>query len=121
EVPFKRAAAAQLRLHARLEEAEGGAALVLGAVERDAGVLEHLVARLLARDQRDADAATGDHLLAVEIERLGKTRQHAVRQRQGALWLVAVVPDDRELVAADPRQPVARPDAFGETPGAGLE
>ena len=121
EVPLERAAQAQRHLHARLEHAEGGAPLVLGAIERDAGALDHLVARLAAADQGDADAGASDHLLAVEIERLGEARQHTARQQRCAVRLLLAVLHDRELVAADARQAVASTDARRQAPRAGLE
>jgi hypothetical protein len=52
----------QTGIHFRFEETEGAATVILGAIERDVGVLEKLLAvrSVLGRD-RDADAdADGD-------------------------------------------------------------
>ena len=62
-----------LRVHLRLEEAEGAAAVALGAVERQVGVAHQLVGLVaVRRADGDADAGADHHLLAVDL--VGRAR-----------------------------------------------
>ena len=106
----QRAARLQARVHAGLEEAEGAAAVGLGAIERHVGVLQELVGvGAVGRRQRDADAGADHDLVAVELERLAESfDDRARRARRPRAAGAARDLQDRELVAAEARDDVGR-------------
>ena len=70
QIDLKPAARLHARIHLRLEEAEGAAAVGLGAIERHVGVLEQPVGVVaVAGRERDADAGADRDLVAVEVVR----------------------------------------------------
>ena len=70
QVVLQRAPRLHLRVHLRLEEAVGAAAVALGAIEREVGVAHQLVgARAVGRADGDADAGADHHLVAVDRRR----------------------------------------------------
>jgi hypothetical protein len=107
QVVLERAAVLQAAVHLRLEEAEGVAPLVLGAIERNVGVLEKASGLLsIARGERHADAGRGDDLVAIEVERLDQRREQAATKRLRLIRLLDPHLNERKLVAADARERV---------------
>ena len=71
QIELEPAALLHLRVHFRLEEVVGAAALGLGAVERHVGVAQQLVGLVaVGRRHGDADAGADDDLVAEHVERL---------------------------------------------------
>ena len=76
QVELERAARLQPRVHLGLEEAVDAAPVRLGAIERHVGVLQQLVGVVaVARRDGDADAGADHHLVAVDVEGLGRRRR----------------------------------------------
>ena len=112
--------AARLRLlvHGRLEQAKAVAALRLGAIKGEVGVLEQYVRVWpVLREQGDADAGGDMHLVAIELERGGERAQDLGRQGRGVGGLRELGLHQRELVAAEPGQGVAGPDRARDPAG----
>ena len=110
----------QRRVHALLVEAIGAGAVVLGAVERDVGVAQHLVGgRLLAAvDQGDAGGGGDREPAAGELERLGERVEQVAGHLRGGLGRGAGLEQHGELVAAEAGGGVARGEPLGEPAGA---
>ena len=108
QIGFQRVARLELGRHRFIEDGEAVAARRFRAVERKVGLLQQLllVAAVIRRD-RDADAGADLDAMAGQQERLGDELGDPRRQlgRAGALVL-AVLLDDGEFVAAEPRQHV---------------
>ena len=122
QVALERLARLQPGVHAGLEEAEGVAAFLLGAIERDVGVLQQPARdRAVERDQRDADAGGDQHLVAVEVERRGERLEHAAAELLRAVGLLETDLDDRELVAADAGDGIGLAHAGLQALGAALD
>jgi hypothetical protein len=107
EVALERAAVLHAAVHFRFEEPEGVAPFVLGAIQRDVGVLEK-PARLIsvARRQGHADARGDDDLLAFEVEGLDQCREQPATEGLGLDGLLHTHLNQRKLVAADARDRV---------------
>jgi hypothetical protein len=104
QLGFELLAALDLALHRLDEEAVGVAAVRLGAIERDVGVAQQLVRiGVVVGKDRDADADAGVHLVAVAADRLEQAGDDALRHVARIDRPVEAGQDDRELVAADPR------------------
>ena len=69
---------------------------------------------LVALGDRDADGGPDEDLLALQRERLLEHLHHAVGDVDGLDAFAAVLQQDRELVAAQPRGGVGRAQAFLE-------
>ncbi len=112
QIEFERAARFHARVHRDLEEAVGAAAVGLGAVHRQVGVLQEFV-RIdgVLRRQRDADGGVGDELVAADVVRRGHRRENARDQRGDVVGLREIVADDGELVAAEPGDEIGLVDA----------
>ena len=68
QVGLERAALLHLQVHAVLEEAEGAAAVGLGAIEREVGVAQELLgAGAVGRADGDAHAGADHDLMAVDL------------------------------------------------------
>ena len=108
EVLLERTLLAQVVVHAHLEHAESATTLVLGAVERDVGVL-HQVDRgqAIGREDGDADAGADGHGLVVEDELGGEAVDQAARHLDRVLGLLAAGLEDGEFVAAEAGHDVA--------------
>ena len=105
----------RLLVHRRLEEAELVAALRLGPVESELGVLEQRVRiRPVLREQGDADAGRGMDLLAIEVERPGYRRQDLVGQGDNLGGLADLRLHEHEFVATRPGQRVGGADRGGD-------
>ena len=101
EIVLQPAPFLQGRVHGRLEEAESVAAVLLGAIEREVGVLEQRVGGLtVERADGDADAGRGRHLVAVDMIGLAERGADASRKPHGVFRRSEVLGDDGELVAA---------------------
>ena len=111
-------AAQRALLHVGVEQLVTRLAALLGAVHRRVGVPDHgLGVRLLAaRRQRDAQARRQEGLAVVECERGADGGRHPLGDQHGVA-LTADVAHDRELVAAEARHRVARPDDPAEAVG----
>ena len=107
QVVLHGAARLHLRVHLRLEEAEGAAPVALGAIERQIGVADQLVgAQPVGRADGDADAGADHHLVAVDLVGLAHRLDDALRQRGGIGRLGDGDLHDGELVAAHARDGV---------------
>ena len=107
QVEFEGTAGLEADIHRRLEEAPGAAPVRLGAVERDIGVLEELVAGgAVAGRKADADAHPDAGAVAVEVIRRADDLDDPARQHGGILRLLGFRDDDREFVAAETRDRV---------------
>ncbi len=109
-------------IHGRLEEAIGPAAVGLGAVHRQIGVLDELIEiGAVLRRQCNADAGIGRELMAEALiglpDRLVNSR-HEFHDVGGAADGGL---NDGKLVAADPRNEIGLPHAALETGGHGFQ
>ena len=109
-------------IHRRLEEAIGPAAVGLGAVHRQIGILDQLIEiGAVLRRQRDADAGIGRELVTEAFIGLPDRLMNARHEFHD----VARVPDGgldhRELVAAQPRDMIGLADAAPDAGGHGLQ
>ena len=115
QVEFDRAARLQPRVHLRLEEAPGAAAFALGAVERDVGTLDQLLARsAIAGGDRNADAAADGDPVAVDFERFGDRIDDPARQQRRIFRIGHLGLHDREFVAAEASDGVDLADAAAQ-------
>ncbi len=104
-----------LLVHARREELEGVAPLVLRLIHRDVGVVEQSH-RLRAVDgaYRDSDARGDGDLPAADVERLLESGADVARHRLDLERAFDVLEQDGELVAAEPSDQVASANTSGE-------
>jgi hypothetical protein len=107
EVALERAAVLQAAVHFRFEEAEGVASFVLGAIERDVGVLEKAGGLLgVAWGKRHANARCDDNLVAIEVEGLDQRREQPATKGLGLLGPLDPHLNESKLIAADARDRV---------------
>jgi hypothetical protein len=115
QVGFELQAAAELFVQAGVEQREPALAFGLGLVHRQVGVAQHLVGLAVAHvAEGDADARRRPQLGAVDAHRLVQRLQHTLPELQHgglARWLFD---QDRELVAAKPRDQVVRAHAVAD-------
>ena len=110
-IHFQQAPRLRARVHAGLEEAIGAAAVGLGAVQREVGVLQQLVGiAAVLRRQRDADRDADHDLMVVDLVRRGDHLDETAGERSGRSLLGAADLDHGELVAAEPRHGVVLAD-----------
>ncbi len=110
-------------VHAGLEESIGAAAVGLGAVEREVGVLQKLI-RIVAvvGRERDADADADHELMAGDVVGLGDPFDQSAGQRGGRRGIAAAAELHHcEFVAAESRHRIVIGDAFGKPAGDFLE
>ena len=99
-------------VHVAGEHLVAGAATRLGPVHRGVRVAQHVLGALVARArQRDADADAGEHLVAAHDDRRGQLLVDPLGHAGGVGLGVDGVEQHGELVAAQARQRVARPQA----------
>ncbi len=100
-------------------EAHGPAATAaLRLVERELGAAQEPVGAVgIGRREGDADAEAGDDPLAVDLDRLAPRGDQALGQGLGFRLRREERDDDRERVAAEARQGVARAQGFLDAPG----
>ena len=93
-----------------MEEAEPGAARVLGVVHGSVGLLEQLgEVAPVARVERDADRGADGQGAAFDGERPAEDREQPLAERRRLLARLEAVPQDREIVAAQARERVLAP------------
>jgi hypothetical protein len=101
EICLQRAAGLHTRVHLRLEEAIGGAAIGLGAIKRHVGVLQESIrVRAVVWCDGDADACSDHHLMPLEIA--GRCNRFDDAPRQGGRFRRFPYADlhDGEFIAA---------------------
>jgi hypothetical protein len=100
----------QRGVHGRLEEAEGVAAVLLGAIEREVGVLQQRVGGFcVVLTDGDADARRGRHLVLVDMIGGAERRADAAGETHGVLGRFEILRDDGELVAAKAPDEIDKP------------
>ena len=109
-------------IHRRLEEAIGSAAVGLGAVHRQIGILDQLIEiGAVLRRQRDADAGVGRELVTEALIGLPDRLMNSRHEFHDVGGVADAGLDHRELVAAQPRDQVGLPDAAPDAVGHGLQ
>ena len=98
-----------LGAHRRLEEGVPALAVGLGAVHRDVGVAQQLLAAPAAHD--DPDRGGDEDLAALDLERRVQRLDDALGDGDGLALGADVLEEHGELVAAEPRGGVARAQA----------
>ena len=104
QVELERTPLARCGIERGLEEAEYPAPVLLGTIQREVGILEQRVAvGAVVRADRDADAGPGSDLMPIDEQRAAHLIEDRLRQSARAIDIVMIGEDDRELVAAKPR------------------
>ena len=102
QIELEVAAGLRHHVHAVLEEAPGAPSVGLGPVERHVGVLEQEIGvGAVARRQGDADAGADHHLVAADLEGLGKPGDDALGERSRLFRVTQGILQHDELVAAE--------------------
>lgn len=115
KVGLHRHAAGQVLVQARVEEAEVVAALILGAIHGDVGMLDQgLMRDAVIGVDGDADAGRDVELVAAEMERGLQRRQDLFGDVGGVVARADVWQEQQELIAADARQGVALAQAMAQ-------
>jgi len=116
KIEFEHTSGLDARVHARLEEAIGAAAVGLGAVEREIGILEQCVRiAAIVRGERDANTDADHELVAGDVIGLrDRFDQPACKRRRRRGVAAAAKLHDREFVAAEPRHRIVLGCAFGK-------
>ena len=106
-------------MHLRLEQPEAALAIALGYVHGGVCVADQLVGadRRGSLQDRDADGAAHDQLLAGDHQRLAQVLEHPLGDLGGRVGAVEVLQQHDELVAAEARGGVAGADAVGQALG----
>ena len=103
QVELQPAALLHLRVHLRLEEMIGAAAVGLGAIERHVGVAQQLIGLVaVGRRHGNADAGADDDLMAVNLERL-QQRFDDLGGKLAGLARAGLALHDGKFVAAEAR------------------
>ena len=111
QVVLEGAPFAQPLVHVGFEETDRAAAFRLGAIERGIGIdQERVRIESVGRIDRDPDAQADPKLLAADLEIPGHRRLQTIRKGGRGRRLRPVGGDQRELIAAEPRQE----DPFGD-------
>ena len=108
-------------VHRRIEDLRPALAVRLGAVHRHVGVAQDLVDRGARPGRGDAGAAADDDLGAVDLERQLERGDDPMGDGQRLRDRRAADREQRELVAAEAGDHVARPELFGDPFGDGDE
>ena len=98
----------------RLEPAHAGFAVALGEVHGHVGVADQLVGSVAGPVERDARARGHDETLARQLERLRERAEDPLGLIAETIDRRRVFEQDRELVAAEPRDRVAGPHRLAE-------
>ncbi|MHC2438586.1 hypothetical protein ACVMB0_005961 [Bradyrhizobium sp. USDA 4451] len=118
QIGLKRTAQIGLLLHRRIEEAIGPAAGGLGRVHRKVGAFQQAEqVGAVARGDRDADTGIARQPMAEAVERRAQRLIDARHEVADVVVRGDVVLDDRELVAAEPRDEVVRSDRLPQLLG----
>ena len=103
------------RAHGRLEDFDAVAADALGVIHRQLGVFEHLLGAVrLLLGERQADRGGEEDFAVVEGDRRAQRAPQRLGEGDDARRLLLRQQDQRELVAAEPRQRVLRLEQAGE-------
>ena len=109
-------------IHRRLEEAIGSAAVGLGAIHRQIGILDQLIEiGAVLRRHCDADAGIGRELVAEAFIGLPDRLMNAGDEFHDIARVRDLGLDHRELVAAEPRDEIGLPDAAPDAGRHGLQ
>ena len=109
EIPSHRAPLLQLGVHAELEKPVDVPSLRLRPVQRHVRTAQHMIRLrpgIRTGTQCDADAHANCNGLRFQVERHRQGADRTFGEARSPRWLLQVVEDDRELVAAQPRQGV---------------
>ena len=99
-----------LGIHCRFEEAIGSAAVGLGAVHRQIGILDQLIEiGAVLRRQCDADAGIGRELMAEAFIGLPDRILNARHEFDDVAGMFDIGLDHREFVAAEPGDMIGTP------------
>ena len=110
------------RIHARLEEAIGAAAVALGSVQREVGILQELVEMdAVPRRHRDADAGIGGDQVTGAFEGSPDRAVDRLHQLFGVHGTAHRILDDGEFVPAQPRGDIGLTEAAAQAPGDALQ
>ena len=110
------------RIHLRLEEAVGPPSSGLGTVHREIGVLEQLFEiAAVPRRHGDADARIGRDLMAEAFIGFADFVIDLIDEIGDVVRVADRGLDDREFVAAEPRDEIGLPDALAQPRGDALE
>ena len=102
---FKGLSLLQLDVHILFEKTIDASAIGFGAVESQIGVAQQMIGiSLVFRVESDADATADNDLVTLKVEGLGKGVNNPLRQASCAIRLTELALNDREFVAAQPRQ-----------------
>ena len=108
QVGFELAANLRALVEAFLEEGEGAASRLLGAVQSEVGIAQqHLAVGAVVRRDGDPDAGRGHHLIAVDDERPGDRFEDVLGEPVDGVAVAADGLEDDELVAAQARDEMA--------------
>ena len=116
EVGLQREPALGLGAHLEIEDRVTALPARLRAVHRDVGVADRELCGVVAAEHADADAGGGRELGLARVQRQAEDLEHPGRdlvERVG----IGVEEQERELVAAEPGDRVARPHAPDEPLG----
>ena len=103
--------------HLVAEEAEGAAAVGLGAVQRHVGVLQQRVGADAARGHGDADAGADLDQMIVDLVTLAQAIDDAPGKARGVFGRMDVLLEHHELVAAEARHEILRPQHLAQPVG----
>ena len=94
--------------HLVAEEAEGAAAVRLGAIQRHVGVLQQRIGADAARGHGDADAGADLDQMIVDLVALAQAIDDAPGQTGRVVGGMDVLLEHHEFVAAEPRHEILR-------------
>ncbi len=110
QIDFQLAARLRLRVHLRLEKAEGRFAGGLGAIQRQIGVAQQVIGIMaIGRRHRDADGRADGHHVALDDVGLADDVDETLRQHGQLLRRLHFRHQHGELIAAEPRRGIALP------------
>ena len=107
--------------HLVAEEAEGAAAVRLGAIQRHVRVLQQRVGADVRRRHRDADAGADFDQVIVDLVALAQVIDDPPREMGGFLVRSDVLLEHHEFVAAEPRHEILRAQHVAQPVGDGAQ
>ena len=117
QVEFEDAARLDGLRHLVAEEAEGAAAVGLGAIQRHVGVLEQRVGGNAARGHGDADAGADFDQMIVDLVALAQAIDDAAGEACGIFAGMDVLLEHDEFVAAEAGDKILGPQHFAQAVG----
>src|SRR5437763_1836715 len=122
QIPLQRKPCLGMCVHCRLEKAIGSAAVGLGAVHRQIGILDQLIEiGAILRRQSNADAGVGHELVAEALIGLTDRLMNARHEFYDVAGIFDIGLDHRELIAAKPGDMVGISDAIPDAPRHGFQ